>query len=173
MSTIPYDLTKIRAFVFDIDGVLSPNIVPVDAEGQPSRMANVKDGYAMHFALKQGYKIAIISGARTPSSARRFRLLGIDDVFLCADNKLPVLRKWMNDNGLTPEQVAYAGDDIPDLPCMREVGLSMAPADASSDAIEAACYCSPKEGGHGVARDIIEQTMRAQGKWLMEGAEKW
>lgn len=166
MSTIPYDLERIRAFVFDIDGVLSPNIVPVGLDGNPARMANVKDGYSMQLARKHGYLIAIISGADSPTVARRFELLGITDVFMKVSHKLPLLEKWSLDKGLTSEQICYVGDDIPDIPCMKFVGLSVTPADASVDAKAAAKYISPLAGGTGVAREIIEQTMRSQGEWL-------
>lgn len=162
----PYDLTKLRGFVFDVDGVLSPNMVPIDADGNPARMANVKDGYALQLAVKHGYKIAIITGADTETVLRRYNLLGIKDVYLKAGEKLPRLKQWLDANGLTPDQVAYCGDDVPDLPCMRHVGLSIAPADASPDAREAATYVSQIPGGHGIARELIEQTMRAQGHWL-------
>ncbi len=163
---IPYDLTRLRGFVFDVDGVLSPNMVPIDADGNPARMANVKDGYALQLAVKHGYRIAIITGADTETVYRRYRLLGINDIFLKAGEKLPILEKWLADNGLEPEEVAYCGDDVPDLLCMQQVGLSIAPADASPDAREAATYVSPTPGGHGIARELIEQTMRAQGQWL-------
>lgn len=163
---IPYDLTRLRGFVFDVDGVLSPNMVPIDADGNPARMANVKDGYALQLAVKHGYRIAIITGADTETVYRRYRLLGINDIFLKAGEKLPILEKWLADNGLQPEEVAYCGDDVPDLLCMQHVGLSIAPADASPDARETATYVSPTPGGHGIARELIEQTMRAQGQWL-------
>ncbi|MDE5660684.1 MAG: HAD-IIIA family hydrolase [Muribaculaceae bacterium] len=163
---IPFDLTKLRGFVFDVDGVLSPNVVPIDADGNPSRMANVKDGYALQLAVKHGYRIAIITGADTEVVYRRYKLLGINDIFLKAGNKLPVLEKWLAENGLTPDEVAYCGDDVPDLPCMKKVGLSIAPADASADARQAATYVSSVTGGNGIARELIEQTMRAQGHWL-------
>lgn len=163
---IPYDLTKLRGFVFDVDGVLSPNMVPIDADGNPARMCNVKDGYALQLAVKHGFKIAIITGADTETVKRRYNLLRITDVFLKAGEKLPKLQKWMADNGLQPEEVAYCGDDIPDLPCMRAVGLSIAPADASHDVRAAATYVSPLSGGHGIARELIEQTMTARGIWL-------
>lgn len=163
---IPYDLTRLRGFVFDVDGVLSPNMVPIDADGNPARMANVKDGYALQLAVKHGYRIAIITGADTETVYRRYKLLGINDIFLKAGEKLPILEKWLADNGLQPEEVAYCGDDVPDLLCMQHVGLSIAPADASPDAREAATYVSPTPGGHGIARELIEQTMRAQGQWL-------
>ncbi len=166
MSTIPYDLEKIKAFVFDVDGVLSPNVVPVDSDGNPARMANVKDGYALQLARKHGYKIAIISGADSEIVRRRFELLGIEDVYMKTANKLPVLQEWMKQNGLNPDEVSYVGDDVPDIPCMNYVGLSVAPADGSYDAKETALYVSPFCGGMGVARELIEQTMRAQGEWL-------
>lgn len=163
---IPYDLTKIKAFVFDVDGVLSPNMVPIDQDGCPARMANVKDGYALQLAVKHGYKIAIITGADTETVLLRYKLLKIQDIFLKAGEKLPILEKWIAQNGLKPEEVAYCGDDVPDLPCMKAVGLSIAPADASVDAKNVATYVSPTPGGHGVARELIEQTLRANGQWL-------
>lgn len=163
---IPYDLTKIKAFVFDVDGVLSPNMVPIDQDGCPARMANVKDGYALQLAVKHGYKIAIITGADTETVLLRYKLLKIQDIFLKAGEKLPILEKWIAKNGLKPEEVAYCGDDVPDLPCMKAVGLSIAPADASVDAKNVATYVSPTPGGHGVARELIEQTLRANGQWL-------
>ena len=166
MSTIPYDLEKIRAFVFDVDGVLSPNVVPLAPDGNPARMANVKDGYALQLACTHGYKIAIISEADSETVRRRFELIGIEDVYMKVADKLPKLQEWMERNGLRPEQVSYAGDDIPDIPCMRAVGLSVAPADAAIDAKESALYVSPLCGGMGVARALIEQTMRSRGEWL-------
>ena len=166
MSSIPYDLTKIKAFVFDVDGVLSPNVVPIDANGAPARMANVKDGYSMQLAVKHGYKIAIISGADTEVVRKRFQIIGVKDIYLKASDKLPVLMEWMAKEELKPEEVAYVGDDVPDLPCMRHVGLSISPADGSADTRNEALYISPLLGGHGVARELIEQTMRAQGQWL-------
>lgn len=168
MSTIPYDLSLIRAFVFDVDGVLSPNVVPVGPDGNPARMANVKDGYAMQLARKHGYRIAIISGADSEIVRRRFELLGINDVFMKVADKLPVLERWASDYGLSMAQIAYVGDDVPDIPCLRAVGLGVAPADASVDAKENALFISPLCGGMGVARELIEQTMRAQGEWLNE-----
>lgn len=171
---IPYDLTKLRGFVFDVDGVLSPNIVPIDANGAPARMANVKDGYALQLAVKHGYKIAIITGADSETVMKRYKLLGINDIYLKAGNKLPKLESWMAVNGLAADEVAYCGDDVPDLLCMKAVGLSVAPSDAAPDAREAAVFVSQRAGGQGIARELIEQTMRAQGCWLhSETAYGW
>ncbi|MGN0214660.1 MAG: KdsC family phosphatase [Muribaculaceae bacterium] len=168
MSSIDYNLSKIRAFVFDIDGVLSPSVIPMASSGEPLRMLNIKDGYALQLAVKHGYKIAILTGANTKAVEVRYRGLGITDVFMSAAVKLPVLQQWMHDNNLESEQVVYCGDDIPDLHCMREVGLPVAPADAAAEVIEVAKYVTRCNGGYGVARDVIEQVMKAQGLWLDE-----
>ncbi len=163
---IPYDLTKIRAAVFDVDGVLSPSTVPMNDAGVPMRMVNIKDGYAMQLAAKKGLKMAIITGADTPSIAVRYNALGIKDVYLKAADKLPLLDRWMDANGLLPEEVAYVGDDIPDIPALRRVGLSIAPADAAVDVRRIVSYISPVDGGHGVARELLEQVLRAKGLWM-------
>jgi len=168
MSAINYDLTKIKAFVFDVDGVLSPSTIPMSPDGVPMRMANLKDGYAMQLAVKKGYKFAIITGADVPSIKGRFGVIGVRDIFLGAGEKLPILHKWMADNGLSPEEVVYCGDDIPDMPPMRAVGLSVAPRDAADEVKAISAYISHADGGYGVARDIIESVLRVQGQWLTD-----
>lgn len=165
---IPYDLTKIKAAVFDVDGVLSPSTVPMNEAGVPVRMVNIKDGYAMQLAAKKGLKMAIITGADTPSIAVRYHALGINDVYLKASDKLPLLESWMEANRLSREEVAYVGDDIPDIPAMTCAGLRVCPADAADDVKEASNYISRVPGGHGVARDLLEQILSAQDKWITE-----
>lgn len=166
MSKIDYDLTKIKAFVFDVDGVLSPSTVPMGADGMPVRMVNIKDGYALQLAVKHGYRIAIITGGYSEAIALRYKALGIENVFMGSSMKLPVLRKWLSDNNLDVSEVAYAGDDIPDHECMNEVGLPVAPADADIDIKMIARYITLAKGGYGVAREIIEEVMKAQGEWM-------
>lgn len=166
MSKIDYDLRLVRAAVFDVDGVLSPSTVPLGTDGMPQRMVNVKDGYALQHAVKTGLKICLITGADSPAVALRYHALGIRDIFQKASLKLPVLQQWCHQEGLIPEMVAYVGDDVPDLPCIRWAGLSVAPADADSAVRMAARYISPAKGGYGVARDLLEELMRAQGTWL-------
>ena len=174
MSRIDYDLRKICGIVFDVDGVLSPSTIPMSEEGMPLRMVNIKDGYALQLAVKHGYKIAIITGADTKAVTVGFNGLGIKDVFLKVAMKLPLLEKWIEENGLKPEEVAYVGDDIPDYQCMQHVGLSVAPADAAMEIKEIARYISPVNGGYGVARDLLEQVMRANGDWMtVEKAFGW
>lgn len=168
MSAINYDLSKIKAFVFDVDGVLSPSVIPLSKDGTPMRMANIKDGYAIQLAMKSGYKMAIITGGDSESVKIRFSALGIKDIYLKASEKLKIFLSWMKDNNLKPEEVIYMGDDIPDLKCMRACGLPCAPRDAAWEARETALYVSTFDGGYGCARDVIEQVMKAQSKWMME-----
>lgn len=168
MSKIDYDLSRLRGIVFDIDGVLSPATIPMDAEGTPLRMVNVRDGYALQLAVKKGLKIAIITGADSKAVEVRYRGLGITDVFTKAAHKVPILLGWMSDNGLEQDQVAYVGDDIPDIHAMLAVGLPACPADAVPDVKAIARYISPVMGGYGVGRDIIEQILRAQGHWMSD-----
>lgn len=168
MSSIAYDLKKIKAIAFDVDGVLSPSTIPMSIHGEPLRMVNIKDGYALQLASKLGYHLAIFTGGNTEAVRIRFETLGIKNVYLGASDKLPLLKKWMEDLKLKPEEVAYVGDDIPDLPCLLYVGLPCAPADAAFEVKESALYISSRTGGYGVGRDIIEQILRAQNNWLKD-----
>ncbi|MDD2960856.1 MAG: HAD-IIIA family hydrolase [Muribaculaceae bacterium] len=168
MSGINYDLSKIKGFAFDVDGVLSASQIPLHPSGEPMRMINIKDGYALQLAIKHGYHIAIITGGNTESVKRRFEGLGIPDVYMGAAVKLPILESWMEKHKLKPEEVIYMGDDIPDFEAMIKIGLSACPADAASDILKIAGYVSPYAGGAGCGRDIIEQVMKAQGEWLSD-----
>ena len=168
MSNINYDLRKIRGVAFDVDGVLSPSTIALSPEGEPLRMVNIKDGYALQLAVKAGLQIAIISGASSKGVEVRYRGLGVQSVNMGASVKTEVLHRWMDSNGLAPEEVAFVGDDVPDLPAMAEVGLSVTPHDGCPDARAAALYISPVDGGYGVARDLLEQILRAQGKWMSD-----
>lgn len=168
MSKIDYDLSLIKGIVFDVDGVLSPTVVPMSVDGIPMRMANLKDGYALQLAAKQGLKMAIISGGDSPAVAKRFNALGINDVYMKAGDKITILKDWMKSNGLRGDEVAYCGDDIPDLVAMRAVGLSVAPADAAVDVLAEAHYVTDAKGGYGVARELIEQILKARCAWPLQ-----
>lgn len=166
---IPYDLTKIRGLAFDVDGVLSPSVIPLSTEGEPMRMVNIKDGYALQLAVKSGLEMAIITGGNTKAVERRFAALGMRDIYLGCAEKLPVLQEWMALRGLKPEEVIYMGDDIPDLKPMRHVGLPIAPYDAAAEARAEALYVSRFNGGYGCVRDVVEQVLKAQNHWLHPG----
>ena len=165
MSKIPFDLKRIRGVAFDVDGVLSPSVIPLGSDGIPRRMANIKDGYALQLAVRCGLKIAIISGAVADGLTERFAHLGITDVFLGAGMKRAVFENWMRQNDLKPEETAFVGDDVPDSECIRLAALGVAPNDAAPDIIALADYISPADGGHGVARDLLEEILRAKGQW--------
>ena len=173
MSGISYNLKKIRAFVFDVDGVLSPSVVPMNADGIPQQMANLKDGYAIRAATNLGYPMAIITGNNSEAVRKRFTNLGIKDIYMKAGIKKEILVRWMEEHNLAPDEVAYMGDDIPDLDCMRIVGLPCAPADAAPEVRAAARYISRFAGGYGCARDLIEQTLRAHSAWPTASVPAW
>ncbi len=163
---INYDLTKVKAIIFDVDGVLSLNTIQMSAEGMPVRTVNIKDGYAIQLAVKMGLRLAIISGGTDKGVEERYRKLGMKDIFMSCSTKIKVLNQYLADNDLKADEVIYVGDDIPDYEIMQVVGCPCCPADACSDIKAISTYVSPYEGGMGCARDIIEQVLRAQGHWL-------
>ena len=154
---IPYDLNKIRAIIFDIDGVLSSETITLSSEGEPLRTVNIKDGYAIQLAMKLGLRIAIMTGAKVSSTRRRYEGLGVEDIYIGCAVKIETYDKFL----------MYMGDDIPDLEIMRRVGCPVCPKDACPEIKEVSCYVSDRMGGHGCGRDVIEQVLRAQGKWVM------
>lgn len=173
MSSINYDLKKIKAFVFDVDGVLSGEVIPLHPDGDPMRTVNIKDGYALQLAVKKGYQVAIITGGYTEAVKIRFSRLGITHIYMKSAIKVHDFNDFMAKTGLRPDEVLYAGDDIPDYEVMKMVGLPVAPADAAPEIKSIAKYISLKKGGDGIARDVIEQTMKAQGHWMSDEAFGW
>lgn len=165
MSKIAYDLSLIRGIAFDVDGVLSPAVVPLGENGIPRRMANLRDGYAMVCAIKAGLELALISGADTPEVRARFRNIGITEQYLGTGDKLQWLNEWMEKHNLSPEEVAYCGDDIPDIAPMKAVGLPVAPRDAAPENKAVARFISTAEGGYGVARELLEEILKVKGQW--------
>ncbi len=173
MSSINYDLKKIKAFIFDVDGVLSGEVIPLHPNGDPMRTVNIKDGYALQLAVKKGYQVAIITGGYTEAVKIRFSRLGITHIYMKSAIKVHDFNDFMAQTGLRPDEVLYAGDDIPDYEVMKMVGLPVAPADAAPEIKAIAKYISLKKGGDGIARDVIEQTMKAQGHWMSDEAFGW
>lgn len=165
MSKISQDLTRFKAAIFDIDGVLSHQTVNMDPAGRPVRTTNVRDGYALAQCAKLGFTIGIITGGKGDQIELRYEPLGVKHMYLWANDKLPCLHDFCDKTGIQPHEIIYCGDDIPDLPVMRKVGLAVCPADAAPEVKEIADYISPVIGGEGVARDILEQLLKAQGKW--------
>lgn len=158
-------LKDISTFIFDIDGVLTDGTIVATESGEFLRSFNIKDGYAMQLAIKKGYRICIISGAKGLSLERRFYKLGISDFFLGVDEKNTVFEKYISAAGLSETEIVYMGDDIPDLFVMRRVAIATCPADAVSEIQKVSAYISPFSGGKGAVRDIIEKVLKVQGNW--------
>lgn len=165
---INYDLKKIRGIIFDVDGVLSCETITMNDNGLPLRTVNIKDGYAIQLAVKMGLRICIITGANVEAIRHRYLGLGVQDVHIGASVKLKVYEQWKQEYAISDDEVLYVGDDIPDLEIMNLVGCPCCPADACAEVRDASIYVSGLMGGHGVGRDIIEQVLRAQGKWLAD-----
>jgi 3-deoxy-D-manno-octulosonate 8-phosphate phosphatase (KDO 8-P phosphatase) len=168
MSNFKEDLMKVKAFAFDVDGVLSAQIIPMHPSGEPMRTANIKDGYVLQLAIKLGYPIAIITGGDTEAVKNRYLKLGIQDIYMSASNKIEAFTDWVNKRNLNPENIMYMGDDLPDYPVMKEVGVPVCPADAVEEIKSLCKYISHKNGGEGCARDVIEQVLRVHNNWGLD-----
>lgn len=173
MSNYKSALKQITTFIFDYDGVLTDGTVVLQTDGEALRTANVKDGYALQLAVKLGYNVAIITGGYSESMRKRFEALNIQDFFMGVAHKLEVLNKYLQENKISPDQALYMGDDIPDYQAMKAVGIACCPADAAPEIKAISHYISIREGGKGCVRDIIEQTMRVQDKWMTKDGFKW
>jgi 3-deoxy-D-manno-octulosonate 8-phosphate phosphatase (KDO 8-P phosphatase) len=165
MAFFKEELLNVKAFVFDVDGVLSCDVSPLNEEGEPMRTANVKDGYAIRNAIVQGYPIAIISGGKNENIRKRYQNLGVKDVYVGVSEKLTCYNEFLANNNLENESVLFMGDDLPDLELMELSGIPTCPSDAVTEIKIVAKYISDRNGGEGCVRDVIEQVMRSQGKW--------
>ena len=166
-------LNHINTFIFDVDGVLTDGTVTLFGNGEQVRKMSSRDGYSLQYAKKKGYKIAIISGGSSKGVKQRFDYLGITDVYLSSSNKLEAFNDLVKKYDLNTEHILYMGDDLPDWEVMKKVGLPTCPQDAATEIREIAKYVSPFIGGSGCVRDVIEQTLRVQGKWADKDDLGW
>jgi 3-deoxy-D-manno-octulosonate 8-phosphate phosphatase (KDO 8-P phosphatase) len=158
-------LKHIKAILLDVDGVLTNGMLMLTESGEQLRQFNIKDGYALQLAVKRGLKLAALSGARSKGVEYRLKGLGIKDVFLGLDSKIEVYNRYLLENNLSPQQVLFVGDDMPDLQVMKLAGLAVCPADAIEEIKAISHYISPKNGGEGCVRDIIEKVLKIQNLW--------
>ncbi|MGL2994506.1 KdsC family phosphatase [Flavobacterium sp. TSSA_36] len=159
-------MNAISTFVFDVDGVLTDGSVFINNQGEMLRTMNIRDGYAIKTAVDSGYNVCIISGGSNEGVRVRLRNLGVTDIHLGTPDKVATFDEYVDVYQIKPEQVLYMGDDIPDYHVMKLVGLPTCPQDACSEIKSIAAYISHKNGGKGAVRDVIEQVMRVQGKWM-------
>ncbi|MCW1954178.1 MAG: HAD hydrolase family protein [Flavobacteriia bacterium] len=158
-------LSQITTFVFDIDGVFTDGNVLITSSGELLRKVSVKDGFAVKEALRQGFKVCLISGGTNEGVKARFKALGVTDIYMGAHYKMEPLSDYLDIYGLAPTEVLYMGDDIPDIAPMKHVGLACCPQNAVPEVKAVAAYISHVLGGHGCVRDVIEQVLKVQGKW--------
>jgi len=173
MANFKEDLVKVKAFIFDIDGVLSLQTVNLNSFGVPNRTVNLRDGYAMQLAVRKGYPICVISGSRSKDYKKRLNLLGVTDIFLNSRSKLDHFNTFLKKYNLSKSDVLFMGDDIPDYEVMKEAGVAVCPSDADSEIKQVASYISDKKGGEGCVRDVIEQVLRLHNKWMNSDAFTW
>lgn len=159
---------NIRAFVLDVDGVLTDGSLLLLEDGQMARRMNIKDGYALQLAIKRGYHILVISGGSSDAVKLRLQKLGVNEVFMKITDKKNTLISYVTKHGLTKEQVLYMGDDIPDMEAMQLAGLPCCPADAVPEVRTISQYISPINGGYGCVRDVIEKVLKLNGHWTVD-----
>jgi len=171
-KTYKEKLADLRSFLFDVDGVFTDNRVLLHAGQDPVRAFHNRDAYAVQHAIKEGLRIVIISGGSSQGVAASFERLGVREVHLGTANKLELFERLVSE-GLDPATAAYMGDDIPDLRVMRRTALPCCPADAAEEIKAISAYVSRYPGGGGCVRDLLEQALKVQGKWLTDGAHSW
>ena len=165
MGNFKEDIANTEAFVLDVDGVMTDGMIMPMVGGDFIRCYNAKDGYAIAYALRMGYKICIISGGFGETLDYRLRMLGLKEIHLHCMDKIKTMNEFFERENINPVNVIYMGDDIPDLECMKAVGIPVCPADAVSEIVEASRYVSQFNGGRGAVRDIIEQVLRSRDDW--------
>ena len=158
-------LTEIKAFVFDVDGVLTDNNLLITDQGELLRTMYVRDGQAIKWAVQAGFHVGIITGGRSPGVTERLAALGIEQIYTGKHEKVPAFQQFLDHYQLAPSDVCYMGDDLPDLPVLKRVGLPCSPNDAVPEVLDKVSYISPIRGGFGCVRDIIEKVLKVQDKW--------
>ena len=167
------NIHRIKCFIFDYDGVISDGGVFMLPTGEGVRRSNVKDGCALHYAVKSGYIVSVISGGTGDNMRVRMKSLGVENVMLGVSYKLDKFEDFLIENDLQAEEVLYMGDDIPDYEVVKAAGIGACPADACYEIKSIADYISPFKGGNGAVRDVIEQVMKIQDKWISDSAFHW
>ena len=173
MANFKENLVNVKAFIFDIDGVLSTQTIALNIFGVPNRTVNLRDGYAIQLAVRKGYHVGVISGSGSKEYQKRLKSLGVTDIYLNSKSKLDHFYAFLKRYNLDKNNVLYMGDDIPDYQVMKVAGIPVCPSDADSEIRQVSSYVSDKKGGEGCVRDVIEQVLRLQNKWMDSDAFTW
>ena len=164
-------LKDIKAFVFDIDGVFTDGSVYLLPGGNMCRVMNVLDGYAVVNAIKNNYKIGVLTGGNDDQVRHRINYLGISDYYAKSSNKRIDFEDFKSKYNLKNEEILMMGDDLPDMEIMKMAGISACPKNSVPEVKEISDYISSIEGGKGAVRDVIEQVMKVQGKWIEDNTQ--
>jgi 3-deoxy-D-manno-octulosonate 8-phosphate phosphatase (KDO 8-P phosphatase) len=173
MANFKEDLARVKAFIFDIDGVLSLQTINLNTFGVPLRTVNLRDGYALQLAVKKGYSVGVISGGNSKEYAKRLKRLGVKDIYLNSRHKMNDFNHFVAKYKLERANVLFMGDDIPDYQVMKEAGIPVCPSDADSEIKQISSYLSDRRGGEGCVRDVIEQVLRLNNDWMDSEAYTW
>lgn len=166
MSNLVYSImARVRAFVFDVDGVMTDGRLLITDEGKLLRTFHIRDGYALRKAVERGYPVVIVSGGKSEGVVKRLNQLGITDIFMDAQEKESVLLNWLNARGISGDQLVYMGDDMLDIPAMNHAALRACPSDAVQEVKNISNYISSLPGGAGCVRELIESILKVQNQW--------
>lgn len=163
MKDILAKAADVQLVIFDVDGVLTDGRLIFGDDGQEYKAFHSRDGHGMKMLRQSGVEVGIITGRTSKVVEHRMANLGIKHVYQGQLDKIPAFEKLIQTLNLKPEQVAYVGDDVMDLPVMFKVGLAIAVADAHSLVVQHAHWQTPHAGGQGAARDVCELIMQAHG----------
>ena len=155
----------IRCILSDVDGVLTDGQITLDNSGVESKNFYVRDGVAIKLWLRAGFSFGLVTARNSQIVKLRAAELGVAIVRQGSSDKLATCREILSEHSLAPEEVCYIGDDLPDLPALNAMGLSVAVADAADEVLAAATWKTKKPGGRGAVRELIERLMQAKGCW--------
>ena len=158
-------IRKVKVLILDVDGVLTDGRIIISDDGQETKCFNVRDGHGLKLIQRAGIEVIFLTGRKSLVVEQRARELGIKKIYQGVLDKLSVFKEILAADGLVPEQVAYAGDDIVDLPVLSRVGFSITVSDAHDEVMRAVDLVTKNPGGRGAIREVCEMILKTQGKW--------
>ncbi|ALM52114.1 KdsC family phosphatase [Halomonas huangheensis] len=165
LSALSDKLRRVRLLALDVDGVMTDGSLYFQADGQETKVFNTLDGHGLKLLKRAGIAVAVITGRSSPMVSMRTSALGIEHVQQGVERKLPALKQLCEQLGIDLDQVAYCGDDLPDLPCIRYAGVGISVPGAPAYIREQADWVTESAGGHGAVREICDQLLVSQGHW--------
>lgn len=165
MDNVLAQLKQVTTFVFDVDGVLTDGTILLLENGLQARKMHIKDGLALQMAIRNGYRVIVISGSYSEPVVKRLQYLGIEEVFMAVKDKKELLESFIKDRNIQWKEILFMGDDLPDIPVLQVAGVSCCPADAVPEVKQSSMYISTINGGYGCVRDVIEKVLKLNDHW--------